>query len=200
MIKILNIFAFLVLIHTTNGQQPNAEYLELKKILLESNTELIVEYHSDCIGSAFITLGEVGDCEYENPFYLFWIKEDKYYKRKFTNCGIFKVNEMAKSDFLESVKENLKLIEKSEILPVIHKSKKTLEGGVAEETIIETELSHYCESKFSFHTKSDKIEKSIIDYYLDTKMIDENTPNDNYELNEKSILNTIFKLIEKETE
>ena len=198
--KFLNIFAFLVLIHTTNGQQLNAEYSELKKTLLESKTELLIEYSSDCIGGEFITLGEVGDCEYENPFYLFWIKEDKYYKRKFTNCDIFKVIEMEESRFLECVRENLSLIEKSEIMPVIHKSKKTLEGGVEEETIIETELSHYCESKFIFHTKSDEIEKNIIDYYLDTKMIDENTPNDNYELNNKSILNAIFNLVRKETE
>jgi hypothetical protein len=62
------------------------------------------------------------------------------------------------------------------------------------------EIDHFCESKFTFHSQNEKIVKTINHYYLDTEMLDEKMSNDNYEKNQKSVLNTLYKLIEKETE
>ncbi len=60
------------------------------------------------------------------------------------------------------------------------------------------EVDHYCESKFVFHTLNEEIYKTINHFYLETKMLDENMVNDNYEKNRKYILNTLYKLIQKE--
>ena len=177
------------------GQDLNSEYLELKKSLLESQTDLIVELSTYCSGMEIFNIEDSTDCVSERPFYLFWTKNGKYFKRKFSNCSIFKTIEMEKSDFLKTVNENLNGIKNAELLPVMHRSEKNSKG---EEEIVQMEIDHYCESKFVFHKQGKKLEKCINQFLLVTKMIDENTPNDNYELNQKSILNTIHKLVEYE--
>ena len=194
MTKILK-FVLLFFVINVNGQEMNAEYLELKKNLLESKTDLFIEFKTDCIGGEFISLDEAKDCVYESPSYLFWTKDGKYYKRKFSNCDVFKTVEMDNSDFIRMSLAKISEIKNAEILPVIHTSKKNENGEI--ETV-ESIIDHYCESKFVFNTVNGEIDKTINHYYLDTKMLDENVTNDNYEKNQKSILNILYKLIEKE--
>ena len=196
MIKILKFVLFLFVINSY-GQELNTEYWELKKNLLESKTDLIIEFNTDCIGEEFISIEDAEDCVYERPFYIFWLKGGKYYKRKFSNCAIFKTVEMDKSALLKTSVSKIDEIKKAEILPVIHTSEKNENGEI--ETV-EMDIDHFCESKFIFHSQSGKIVKTINHYYLETEMLDEKISNDNYEKNQKSILNTLSKLIEKETE
>lgn len=177
------------------GQDFNSEYLELKKNLLESQTDLVIEISSYCSGMEFLNNDDSDDCLPYRAFYLFWTKNSKYFKRKFSNCRIFKTMEMEKSDFLITSNENLDKIKSTELLPVIHKSEKNSKG---EEEIIQVEIDHFCKSKLVFYKQGVKFEKYINYFLLETKMIDENTPNDNYELNQKSILGTIYKLAKEE--
>ncbi|MDT7827653.1 hypothetical protein RQM65_03255 [Pricia sp. S334] len=163
---------------------------------MESQAEFVVEFSSDCIGMEFINIENPEDCVSQRPFYLLWIKNGKYFKRKFSDCSVFKTIEMERSDFLMMSNEKLHEIKNAKLLPVIHKSKKNPKG---EQEIVELDIDHFCESKFIFHKGTEKIEKSINHFYLGTEMIDENTPNDNYKLNQKSILGTIHKLIGQET-
>ena len=65
---------------------------------------------------------------------------------------------------------------------------------------IELEVDHFCETKFEIHSVNGKIKKIVNEFYLREKMIDEKTPNDNYKINQKSILNKIFQLAKKEIE
>ena len=190
-----NLILFLLVINIY-GQENNAEYLELKTNLLNSNSQLVIEFNTICFGGEFIELEDSENCVYERPSYLFWTKNDKYFKRKFSNCKIFPELEMEQSEFIEKVKTNLSEIQKSEILPVIHKTKKS--NGEVETT--ELEIDHYCESKIIINTKKEQITKNIIDFRLTTELIDEKTPNDNYLINQSSILNTIYKLAKKETD
>ena len=196
MIKILKFVLFLFVINSY-GQKLNTEYWELKKNLLESKTDLIIEFKTDCTGGEFISIEEAEDCVYERPFYIFWLKDGKYYKRKFSNCDVFKTVEMDKSELLKTSVSKINEIKKAEILPVIHTSEKNENGEI--ETV-EMDIDHFCESKFIFHSQSGKIVKTVNHYYLETEMLDEKISNDNYEKNQKSILNTLCKLIEKETE
>lgn len=193
--NIPNLILFLLVINIY-GQEKNAEYLELKTNLLNSNSELVIEFNTICFGGEFIELEDSENCVYETPFYLFWTKDGKYFKRKFSNCKIFPELEMEQSEFIEKVKTNLSKIKKSEILPVIHNTKKP--NGEVETT--ELEFVHYCESKIIINTKNEQIIKSIIDFQLTTELIDEKTPNDNYLKNQSSILNVIYKLAKKETD
>jgi hypothetical protein len=190
-----NLILFLLVINIY-GQENNAEYLELKTNLLNSNSELVIEFNTICFGGEFIELEDSENCVYERPYYLFWTKNGKYFKRKFSNCKLFPQLEMEQSEFIEKVKTNLSKIQQSEILPVIHETKNS--NGEVETTELETD--HYCESRLIINTKKEQIIKSIIDFRLTTELIDENTPNDNYSKNQSSILNIIYKLAEKETE
>ncbi|WP_417558122.1 hypothetical protein [Mesoflavibacter zeaxanthinifaciens] len=190
-----NLILFLLVINIY-GQENNAEYLELKTKLLNSDSELVIEFNTICFGGVNITPDDSENCTYEKPFYLFWTKNGQYFKRKFSNCKLFPEIEMEKSEFIEKVKTNLFEIQNSEILPVIHE----INNSNGKSEIIELEFNHYCESKFIINTKKEQIIKSIIDYQLTTELIDKNTPNDNYSKNQSSILNAIYKLAQKETD
>ncbi|OBX17540.1 hypothetical protein BAA08_16150 [Bizionia sp. APA-3] len=191
--KILNLILILFVINIY-GQEVNTEYLELRTNLLESNTELVIEFNTICFGGEYLNIDDAEDCVYARPFYIFWTKNGKYFKRKFSNCKIFPESEMEQSELIDEVKKNLTKIEKAEILPVIQKTKNS--NGEIETTSVS--VDHFCESKFVIHTANEKIVKIISDFDLQTKFIDENLPNDNYLTNQASILNTIFKLAEKE--
>lgn len=193
--RILNLILIMLVINTY-GQEKNTEYLELKTNLLKSNSKLIIEFNTVCFGGEFIDFEDAENCIYERPFYLFWTKNGKYFKRKFSNCKVFSELEMEQSEFIEKIKDNLEEIKVAEILPVSHETKNS--NGEAE--TIEVEFEHYCESKLIIHTKKGQIIKNIIDFHLTTELIDKNLPNDNYLKNQRSILNTIYKLAEKETD
>lgn len=122
--KYIPISILFLLVINIYGQENNLEYLELKTNLLNSNCELVIEFNTICFGGEFIELEDSENCVYERPFYLFWTKNGKYFKRKFSNCKMFPELEMKQSEFIEKVKTNLSKIEKSEILPVIHVTKK----------------------------------------------------------------------------
>ena len=196
MIKVLKSVLFLFVINSY-AQELNTEYWEFKKNLLKSKTDLIIEFKTDCIGGEYISFEEAEDCVYERPFYIFWLKGGEYYKRKFSNCDVFKTVELEKSELLQTSISKMDEINKAEILPVIHTSEKNENGEI--ETV-EMDIDHFCESKFIFHSQNAKIIKTVNHFYLETEMLDEKLSNDNYEKNQRSILNTLFKLIEKETQ
>ena len=69
-----------------------------------------------------------------------------------------------------------------------------------DEETVELEVDHFCETRFEIYTVNGKVTKNVNEFYLREKMINEKTPNDNYEINQKSILNKIFQLVKKEIE
>ena len=192
--KLVNLILLLFVI-CNYGQEKNKEYLELKTNLLNSKLELVIEIHTACFGGEFIDKEAAENCEYEIPFYLFWIKDGKYYKRKFSNCEVFAELALDKSEFIEKVRSNLMAIQEVEILPVKHEE----EYPNGEVVIFELEIEPYCELKLIIHSEKGQIMKKIIDYQLITELVEDNIPNDNYLINQKSILNTIYNLAEKET-
>src|SRR5690606_17038406 len=107
-------FILLFFVINVSGQEMNAEYLKLKKNLLESKTDLFVEFKTYCIGGEFISLDETNDCVYESPSYLFWTKDEKYYKRKFSNCDVFETIEMDNSDFIRMTLDKISEIKNAE--------------------------------------------------------------------------------------
>lgn len=190
--KILN-FTSLLFIINIFGQELNTDYLELRTKLLKAKKEIVVEFNTKCIGEIILDFEGGENCG--KPYYLFWSKNDQYFKRKFSDCKIFPKIKMDNSKFINTIKNNLSEIKKSEILPVIHKMK----NSKGEEETIQSEIDHYCKSKFVIHSQNEKIIKTVNEFYLREKMIYKNVPNDNYEINQKSILNKIFKLAKLET-
>ena len=176
------------------GQRNNLEYLNFKTELLKNNKELVIEYSQFCSGEKILKNKDGKRCE--RPFYLFWIKNGKYFKRKFSDCKIFIVEELKKSEFIKTVKENINEIKESEILPISHE----YINSKGEKEIVELGVDHYCNTQFKIHSANGKMTKNVNEFYLREKMIDEKRPNDNYEVNQNSILNKIFQLVEKEIE
>jgi hypothetical protein len=191
--KILKFILFLFVINNY-GQKNILGYLNLKTELLKNKKELVIEYSQFCIGEIIMENKDGKICE--TPYYLFWSKNGKYFKRKFSNCHKFNTVEMKNSEFIETVKENINEIKESEISPISHEYL----NSKGEKEIVELEVDHFCRTKFEIHSTNGKITKNVNEFYLSEKKVDEKTPNDNYEINQKSILNKIFQLAKKETE
>jgi hypothetical protein len=190
-LKFIILFLFVI---NNYGQEKDLEYLNFKKELLKNNKEIIIEYNQFCIGELILENKDGKICE--RPYYLFWSKNGKYFKRKFSDCNIFNTIELKNSEFIETVKENINEIKKSEILPISH----AYINSKGKEETVQLEVDHYCRTKFEIHLANKKVTKNVNEFYLREKMIDEKTPNDNYEINQKSILNKIFQLAKKEFE
>ncbi|MBU3011125.1 hypothetical protein KO506_06905 [Polaribacter vadi] len=192
-----NILKFIILflsVINNYGQEKSLEYLNFKSELLNNKKEIIIEYSQFCIGELILENKDGKICE--RPYYLFWSKNGKYFKRKFSDCNIFNSIELKNPEFIETVKEHINEIKDSEILPISH-NYINLKG---EEETVELEVDHYCKTKFEIHLANGKVTKNVNEFYLREKMIDEKTPNDNYEINQNSILNKIFQLVRKEIE
>jgi hypothetical protein len=192
-----NLLKFIILflsIINNYGQEKSLEYLNLKTELLKNEKVFVVEYSQFCNGEMILPNKDGIICE--RPYYLFWSKSGKYFKRKFSNCHKFNTVEMKNSEFIETVKENINEIKESEISPISHEYL----NSKGEKEIVELEVDHFCKTKFEIHSANGKITKNVNEFYLSEKKVDEKTPNDNYEINQKSILNKIFQLAKKETE
>ncbi len=191
--KVLKFILFLFVINTY-GQEDTSGYLKFKIELLKNKKEFVVEYSQFCIGEIIFENKDGKICE--RPYYLFWSKNGKYFKRKFSNCNMFKTVEMNNSEFIKTVRENINEIKESEISPISHEYL----NSKGEKETVELEVDHFCETKFEIHSSNGKMTKNVNEFYLRKKMIDEKTPNDNYEVNQNSILNKIFQLAKKEIE
>ena len=60
-------------------------------------------------------------------------------------------------------------------------------------------VDHYSYTILKFIHKNDSFQKQIIDYQLETKMIDNKMPNQNYLYNQRTILKKVLDLVKKET-
>lgn len=191
---IKNVLYIILLTITSLGYSQNiySESSEFVKNLLASNTDLVVEYKYHCNGAPIID-----NCKSESPIYILWTKNNKYYKRKFSKCNIHPIVEIKTSNFLTITQKHIDEINDSKILPVIHKLPINADGY---QEIIKLEVSHSCGSTFIFTTKDQTIKKYVNNFELQTEMVDEDIPNDNYEHNQNSILNSLLKLIRKEIE
>ena len=192
--NVLKIVILFLSVINNYGQEKSLEYLNFKTELLRNKKVFIVEYSQFCNGEMILPNKDGVICE--KPYFLFWSENGKYFKRKFSNCNTFNIQKMNNPEFIETVKENISEIKESEILPI---SNEYLNSKGDKETI-ELEVDHFCETKFEIHSVNGKIKKIVNEFYLREKMIDEKTPNDNYKINQKSILNKIFQLAKKEIE
>ena len=59
-------------------------------------------------------------------------------------------------------------------------------------------VDHYSYTILKFIYKNDSFQKQLIDYQLETKMIDNKMPNQNYLYNQRTILKKILDLVKKE--
>jgi hypothetical protein len=197
--KMRHIRIIMTLIVTLTMYISYAQSVDLKienKIseLKQNSVDTIICYYENCVGEKSYSYDS---CEKRETKYLFWVKGGKYYKQLFDKCNSYPINEIKESTFLKTALSQVDRIEKSEIKPVAHYNKD--KNGIIDKNKYDVvDVDHTCFTNFEFHIKLKTFQKSINHFDLETKMLDDRTPNDNYETNQNSILKTLKELIEKE--
>ncbi|WP_188617111.1 hypothetical protein [Cloacibacterium rupense] len=129
-------------------------------------------------------------CNSNETQYLFWKKDLVSYQQKFDECIDYKAIKLENSKLVDLITTNYKQIKSEEIRPIEYKKGKHT---------IRQVVDHYSYNILKFIYKDDSFQKQIIDYQLETKMIDNKTPNQNYLYNQKTILKKVLDLVKKET-
>jgi hypothetical protein len=173
--------------------------IETKKQELSKNkVDTFIIYSVNCITGWRTYKPKKDSCYLMETKRLFWVKNGLFYKQKFTNCETYKEEKLETSNFLKVVLDNIDSIKNAEILPVEHYERDSLGVIDRNNTVISSIVDHSCITKFVFTINKTTFSKRIDQFHLDEKMVNEQYINDNYELNQKSILKTIKDLVELE--
>ncbi len=166
--------------------------------LRKNKVDTFVIYSVNCINGWRPLKTKKDSCYLLVTKRLFWVKNGLFFIQKFTNCETYKEEKIETSNFFEAVLSNIDSIKNAEILPVEHYERDSL--GLVDRTKLVTSsiIDHSCITKFVFTINKTTFSKQINQYDLDEKKINETTTNDNYELNQKSILKRIKDLVELE--
>lgn len=195
------LFTFLLFLGTfclVFSQDVNSKIERRIKELRKNKVDTFVIYSVNCITGWRPHKIKKDSCYLVETKRLFWVKNGLFFLQKFTNCETCKEEKLETSNFLEAVLSNIDSIKNAEILPVEHYERDSLgvfdrsnsAGGVI--------TDHTCITKFVFTINKISFSKYIDQFELNEKMVDENRANDNYELNQKSILKRIKDLAELE--
>jgi hypothetical protein len=110
---------------------------------------------------------------------IYFGKDMVSYQQKFDECSDYKAIKLENSKLIDLITTNYKQIKSEEIRPVEYKKGKYM---------IRMIVDHYSYTILKFIHKNDSFQKQIIDYQLETKMIDNKMPNQNYLYNQSTIL------------
>ena len=182
---------FLILFQIFFGQKSKVDLKIDQKIdsLKENRVENLVVFSQNCVG-CFPKIMLKDKCNSNETQYLFWKKDLVSYQQKFDECIDYKAIKLENSKLVDLITTNYKQIKSEEIKPIEYKKGKHT---------IRQVVDHYSYNILEFIYKDDSFQKQIIDYQLETKMIDNKTPNQNYLYNQKTILKKVLDLVKKET-
>ncbi|RFZ92584.1 hypothetical protein D0C36_14290 [Mucilaginibacter conchicola] len=171
---------------------------ELKK----NGVTIQVQYYVDCVG--YFQTFKPGSCNIFDIRYLFWKSKGINFAQRFDNCHTYKPVEI-KENLIDKIADNLSEIKKAEI-----KYPQYVIVGERKNDTISLMVDHSCHYIFNIFTGNEKIDKDIDDYALETKELNDysgnakNEPqkrhNDNYEINQRSILVELKNMAEKITD
>lgn len=182
---------FLILFQIFFGQKSKVDLKIDQKIdsLKENRVENLVVFSQNCVG-CFPKIMLKDKCNSNETQYLFWKKDLVSYQQKFDECIDYKAIKLENSKLVDLITTNYKQIKSEEIKPIEYKKGKHT---------IRQVVDHYSYNILKFIYKDDSFQKQIIDYQLETKMIDSKIPNQNYLYNQKTILKKVLDLVKKET-
>lgn len=181
---------FLILFQISFGQKSKVDLKIDQKIdsLKENKVENFVVFFQNCVGChPKIIIKD--KCNSDETQYLFWKKDLVSYQQKFNECSDYKAIKLENSKLIDLITTNYKQIKSEEIKPIEYKKGKH---------IISQIVDHYSYTILKFIYKNDSFQKQIIDYEIETKMIDNKTPNQNYLYNQKTSLKKVLDLVKKE--
>lgn len=180
------IFILLIFLSFSNSYfaqeiQPTRE--QKIESLSNENVNLYFTYFESCVGCKYPP-------NYIQPQYLIWVKNGTAYLQKFASNNSKEIKISQSKKLIEILKKPEKL-KSSNILPV-----KGYEKGSKNE--LEYFVSHFTIHNLQFHLKDSVFSKSITNYEIKTKSLEEGIPNVNYEANQKSVLNQILQIVLEE--
>jgi hypothetical protein len=194
---ILTTFALFILI--TNiplYSQIDVNIVEIRKQELKSEgiDTFIVYYKTYCHVSIKEddNQGCLNNLHDNFPKTIYWVKNGVYF-RQIINCKKNTCIEYYNSKFLKTVLKNIDKIKNTEIKPVQYYNSDKNKGFSMATRISETTIT-----KFEFAFGNITFSKIINHFNLTTKSIEKKHRNVNYKDNQKSILNKIIRLVEKE--
>ena len=187
LLKICLLFLFQI----SFGQKSKVDLKIDQKIdsLKENRVENFVVFSQNCVG-CFPKIMLKDKCNSDETQYLFWKKGMVSYQQKFDECFDYKTVTLENSKLIDLIATNYKQIKSEEIRPVEYKKGKRIICQI---------VDHYSYTILKFIHKNDSFQKQIIDYQLETKMIDNKMPNQNYLYNQRTILKKVLDLVKKET-
>jgi hypothetical protein len=182
----ISTITFLLIFTSLSGFSQNTlpEFKHKKDSLIKIKSDLVVDFHLSLGGMFIPEIDE--DCSENEPRYLFWILNNKFYKQKFSECRKYPQVQIKNSDLLTTILNNLNEINKTELRPV------------QSDKIVQVEIDHQDIWYFNINTPKISFDKTINLYELETKDINDEETNINYEFNQSSILNKLIKLAQKE--
>jgi len=176
---------------SANGQIINSKLQNQIDKLKQSNVDTFLIYSFYCDGESI----RLDTCSYNEQEYLFWVKENSYFIKKFDDCKTYKsilLNSINPFSFYIKFKDS---INKEEIkMPSLITSKNSNKE-------ITSILSHDCFYKMSFNLKKENISKKVSQYNLTFKKFDDGNMNRYYHYNQntklKALVNQLTQLIEQ---
>ncbi len=141
-----------------------------------------------CIGSIY----PIDSCKRKDTHYLFWIKNNKYFIKKFENCSVFLSVQVDSPNPLKFFILYKDAIEQEELKPPTYyeykkKNKKT------DTLMISSGIDHSCHHKFIFHVNGQSVEKWYDTYDLNFIKFDNGQKNIYYDFNQQTKSNTLIK-------
>ena len=187
--RLLKIY-FLILFQISFGQKSKVDLKIDQKIdsLKENRVENFIVFSQNCVG-CFPKIMLKDKCNSDETQYLFWKKDMVSYQQKFDECSDYKAIKLENSKLIDLIITNYKQIKSEEIRPAEYKKGKYM---------IRMIVDHYSYTILKFINKNDSFQKRLIDYQLETKMIDNKMPNQNYLYNQSTILKKVLDLVKKE--
>lgn len=182
---------FLVLALSAKSQIMRYTVWDFRDSLKSAGIDSLIIYSKECKGESLFVMDS---CHWQQPYYLMWQTNGKFYIKKFELCYKHRTLQLDSLKPYQFYFDNKKVIDVEEIsTPAYIQYKKKGNRLIKEE--IHTEVDHDCFFNFSFSIGPDITEKNVSQFNLTTKDFKEGK-NINYNKNQKTKLKNLVELSE----
>ena len=177
----------------SKGQVIESRIQEETEILRKKGVDTFFTYSYQCSGR----MPQFDTCAFEEPEYLLWVQNKKYYIRKFDYCRSYSailLDSINPFSYFLAFKSQIGNEEIKAPSYVSSKNRKT-------KTIVTSAISQDCFFEMSFQIRKNNMIKKVSDYSLTFKYFDDGKKNMYYNYNQstklKILISQITSLVEK---
>lgn len=189
-------FCLICLLNITCKAQSDTSTVTGKKIvdkihqLQAQKIDTIVCYYVECIGGIYPYYPD--SCVAHEKNYLIWMEKDKCFIQRFDECEDHEAK-LISPQFLTRIRKNFSKVKNQKL-----KMPQYTEMVKGKPVTYDVTIDHSCISFFDIYIGEKVLEKKIDDFDLETKYIDSKHFNKNYYRNQRSLLNRLKTIIEKD--